>query len=241
LKRFPAGLIGRPWSVDSPGPCGVGPCWLAFPGPLGTSSDHGAPTKGTTVFTKSVYVFGTEDFREETADTLRSLMETATGKAVVGDIQASGKTVLIVERLVKTNGWIAKAEAKSEKDARSQDPLPHWKHADGTLRSGSPASWIPDKPGPGSDTIIQFNLHFADPFSPGELILGHELIHARRNARGYQLVGTDGLGQSLEERAVEGPWDPVEPMTGNALRVDLNKRGGGRHLGMKKIFRDDGY
>jgi len=96
-------------------------------------------------------------------------------------------------------------------------------------------------PGAGSDTIIQFNLDFCDAFAAGELVLGHELMHARRNARGFQLVGTDGLGQSLEERAVKGDWDPPGPMTGNALRLDLNKRPGARRLNLKKIFRSDGY
>lgn len=138
--------------------------------------------------------------------------------------------------------WMDRAgEAKNKKGARSQGPLPQWKHPSGKLRSGSPDSWIPDKPGAGSDTIIQFNLDLCDEFDPGELVLGHELIHARRNARGLQLVGTDGLGQSLEERAVTGGWDPPGPMTGNALRLDMNKRPGARRLNLKKIFRSDGY
>ena len=242
-----SGLTGRPRFLDSPGPLGVGPSWLGGPGPLGLgptgalpSSKYGVPFKGTTIFAGVIHVFGTSEFQKKTLTTLRSLMETDTGKAIIEDIKASGKTVLIVKRIAKTHGWIAKSEAKNKNDARSQDPLPHWKHSSGKLRSGSPESWIPDKPGLGSDTFIQFNFDWCDAFTPGELVLGHELIHARRNARGLQLVGTDGLGQSLEERAVTGDWDPPGPMTGNALRLDLNKRPGVRHLSLKKIFRSDG-
>lgn len=243
------GLTGRPRLLDSPGPIGIGPTWRGGPGPLGvapmgalaSSKYAAAPLKGTTIFARVIYIYGTPEFQKKTSDTLRSLVGTDTGEAIIEDIQASGKTVLTVQRLAKTHGWIAKAEAKNENDARSQDPLPHWKHTDGKLRSGPPDSWIPDKPGAGSDTIVQFNLDFCDEYAPGELVLGHELIHARRNARGLQLLGTDGLGQSLEERAVAGDWDTPGPMTGNALRLDLNKRPGVHRLSLKKIFRSDGY
>lgn len=242
--EHPSGLTGRPRLLDGPGPLGIGPSWLGGPGPLGvgptgalTSSKYdAAPLKGATIFASVIYVFGIPEFLKKTLNTLRSLVRTDTGNAIIEDIQASGKTVLIVKRTTKTYGWIAKARAKNQNDARSQDPLPHWKYPSGKLRGGSPDTWIPDKPGPGSDTFIQFNLDFCATFTPGELVLGHELIHARRNARGLQLLGTDGLGQSLEERAVAGDWDTPGPITGNALRLDLNKRLGVRHLSPKKIF-----
>jgi hypothetical protein len=149
--------------------------------------------------------------------------------------------VLIVKQTTREHGWIAKAEAKDRNGARSQDPLPHWKLPDGSLRKGHPWSWTPVKPGLGSDTFIHFNLDYCSPATPGELVLGHELIHARRNARGMQLIGTNGLGESLEEVAIAGDWVSPGPMTGNALRLDLNKRPGATHLSPKKIFRSDGF
>ncbi|NNF15650.1 MAG: hypothetical protein HKN70_02830 [Gammaproteobacteria bacterium] len=233
-------------SLDSPGPAGMGPRWRVAQGPAcAESRAHMGSipaTKKTVLKYGCICVVGWSGFVRRTVDTLNSLMTTGTGKDIVADIQATGKMVWITGITQRTlrrgkGRWVAAAWEHNPAEARSQDPLPHSNGPNpGKGAPGSPASWVPDKPGNGSSTTIEWDPGSGHKYTPNELIMGHELIHARRNARGYQLRGRDSLGQILEEVAVGGPANPTEPMTGNRLRQELSARPGAAKLRPKVIF-----
>lgn len=245
---------------DSPGPMGDGPVWQVIRGPICTSrcpqqtqaqlGSIPAKRAATTKLYGCIHVVGWQQFVDQTVDALKVLMKTATGAAIAADISACGKTVWItkITKRTVTRGkgrWYASAWEHDKDGARSQDPRPHAADPDSikpgqepSFRPGHPATWVPKNPGNGSNTTIEWDPMKAHIVTPGALIIGHELIHARRNARGYQLVGNWPFDENIEieEAALSGPHHPTLPMTGNQLRKDLSALPGAYHLSPRRYF-----
>ncbi|MBR0652162.1 hypothetical protein GXW78_21080 [Roseomonas terrae] len=159
---------------------------------------------------------GSPSFQQKTIRDLYMLSTTPTGKQLIDDLGASGQPVTIVEHS-GTNGFCT--------------PNDGTKAANGT----------------GTGSVIQYNPDYRSNAydssgnliaQPSQVILAHEMAHARANANGNQAQGTDTAPPTSEpnidaeeaQAIGTGSYNGTSPSE-NSLRQDLGLPRRDNHFG----------
>jgi hypothetical protein len=170
----------------------------AFMSPL-TIAESATPAEaasGGKMLAHGVTILGSPPFLRSTSGALDRIDKLPTGKKLLTDLAATGKTVVIQE-WSEDNG---ECTADSFPDA-------------GRLPSGAP--------GKGTGSTVDFKPSFKPDGTPNEYVLAHELIHAYHNATGTQESGTTPTGEDSEEAAAIGlPPFPATGLVENQLLVE---------------------
>jgi hypothetical protein len=187
-------------------------CTCAAPG-LASAQPGGG--EGAQRYGDVITIKGPSEFREQTVAALDALAKTRTGKAILAAVAKAGRE----GHAVTIDVGLA---ASTVPDAPTAAAPAATRHESGRC--------VVERRGKGTGSTIYlsplmeaFIPNFHDCFPPA-VVIGHELIHAVRNARGESLVGEKLAGNATsheEARAIGvGPYADAR-VSENALRAEL--------------------
>ena len=178
-------------------------------------------------YSDGITIHGPKDYRDKVRARLDELRQQPSGQQLIDALDEQGRNGKGVD--------IYNYESSTDPINATATPTGTWQDAYPTATHTDPTSGriIVDTPGAGTSTDVHFNPDTVFPYAdgsgnaPSSVVLGHELIHARHNGDGTNLVNfpdaSDPGGMSNHEEAQtigRGAYTG-DPLTENTIRNDM--------------------